>query len=442
MTADALVHPFDSTQDPTPVGAVHPRRLGQRLGVVAAAYAFAVAMLTTTLPTPLYDLYRHRFAFSALMVTVIFATYALGVIASLLLFGRMSDEVGRRSMLLAGLMLSAAGMTAFLLAHDVALLLVGRFLCGLSAGIFTGTATAAIIDLTPADRRDRATLLPTLAQMGGLGLGPLLAGLVANWAGAPLRVPYWVALGLLIPAAFGVWAMPEASHAERHPRLRLQLLRVPEQARVTFRRAAFAASAGFAVLGLFTALSPTIMAEELGLTAPAVVGAVVSGMFIASTAGELCLARVPGGDGLRIGCLMLIAGMGLLALSLVASSLALLVMAAVIAGFGEGLGFRAGLAVLTAATPVQQRGEVTSAFFVIAYGALALPAIGVGVLAQITDLRTAGLLFTALVAVVMTAYLRADGASPSRAAKPNRESDDGSVLSRKRWSPGDESSWT
>lgn len=159
------------------------------------------------------------------------------------------------------------------------------------------------------------------------------------------------------------------------------------------------------MLGLFTSLSPTIMAEELGLTAPATVGVVVFAVFVASTTGELFLGRVPGGAGLRIGCLALIAGMGFLALSLVESSLALLVLAGVTAGFGQGLSFRAGLTGITAATPAQQRGEVTSAFFVVAYIALALPAIGVGVLAQITDLRTAGLLFTAPVAAMALAVV-------------------------------------
>jgi MFS family permease len=337
------------------------------------------------------------------MVTVIFATYAVGVIVSLLLFGRMSDQVGRRSMLLAGLVLSAAAMTAFLVAHDVALLLVGRALSGLSAGIFAGTATATIIDLAPADRRDRATLVSTLAQMGGLGLGPLLGGLAANWAAAPLRVPYLMALGLLAPAVLGVWAMPEPSRTDGHPHLRMQRLRIPDQARPTFIRAAFAAFAGFAVLGLFAALSPTIMAVELGLTAPAVVGVVVFVVFLAATLGELLLDRVPGGEGMRIGCLTLITGMGLLALSLVASSLALLLIAGAVAGFGQGLSFRAGLTRVTAVTPAHQRGEVSSAYFVVAYIGIALPVIGVGVLAQITDLRTAGLLFCAVVAAIAMA---------------------------------------
>jgi MFS family permease len=111
--------------------------------MAATAYAFAVTMLGTTLPTPLYALYRERFGFSQLMITVIFATYAVGVISALLLFGRLSDDIGRRRTLLPGLVLSALSAGAFLTLHGLGLILLGRLLSGLSAGIFTGTATAA-----------------------------------------------------------------------------------------------------------------------------------------------------------------------------------------------------------------------------------------------------------------------------------------------------------
>jgi MFS family permease len=143
--------------------------LGRRAGLASVAFALAVAMLGTTLPTPLYDLYRQRFGFSELMITVIFATYAAGVIASLLLFGRLSDQIGRRRMLLPGLALAALSAVAFLIADGLALLIVGRVLSGLSAGIFTGTATATLVDLAAPERRARATLVATIANMGGLG---------------------------------------------------------------------------------------------------------------------------------------------------------------------------------------------------------------------------------------------------------------------------------
>src|SRR5437588_10287812 len=138
-----------------------------RVAFAGVTYAFATVMLSTTLPTPLYVLYRQRFGFSELMITVIFATYAAGVISALLLFGRLSDEIGRRRLLLPGLGLSALSAVCFLAANGLPLLLAGRLLPGLSAGIFTGTATATLVDLAPPERRGRAPLRATLANMAG-----------------------------------------------------------------------------------------------------------------------------------------------------------------------------------------------------------------------------------------------------------------------------------
>jgi MFS family permease len=142
-------------------------------------------MMGTTLPTLLYALYRQRFGFSELMITVIFAVYAAGVIAALLLLGRLSDQIGRRYMLLPALGLSALSACVFLLADGVPLLLTGRVISGLSAGIFTGTATATLVDLARSERRHQATLVAAVANMGGLGVGVLLAGMVSQWAGSP-----------------------------------------------------------------------------------------------------------------------------------------------------------------------------------------------------------------------------------------------------------------
>jgi MFS family permease len=237
-------------------------RLGRRFGFAAAAFALSICMLGTTLPTSLYGLYRERFGFSELMITVIFATYAAGVIASLVLFGRLSDQIGRRRVLLPGLVLSALSAVCFLTATGLPLLLVGRVLSGLSAGIFTGTATATLIDLAPAGRRGRATLVATVANVGALGSGPLLSGLLSQWAGSPLRLTFWVDLALVVPAAIGIWAMPEPIAGTSHPQLRPRALRIPKEMRSIFIEAAVAAFAGFAVLGLLTAVTPDFLGQE------------------------------------------------------------------------------------------------------------------------------------------------------------------------------------
>jgi MFS family permease len=380
-------------------------RLGRRFGFVAAAFALAVAMLGTTLPTPLYALYRQQFGFSELMITVIFATYAAGVIASLLLFGRLSDQIGRRWLLLPGLVLSALSAVCFLTATGLPLLLVGRVLSGLSAGIFTGTATATLVDLAPDGRRGRATLVAAMANMGALGSGPLLTGLLSQWAGSPLRLTFWVDLALLVPAAIGVWAMPEPITRARHPQLRPQALKIPREMRSTFIDAALAGFAGFAVLGLLTAVTPDFLGQELGVTSRAIVGLVVFSMFAGSLAGQLALQFIPERAAIPTGAGALIAGMGGLALGLAASSLALLVLGTVIAGFGQGLTLRGGLTAVNERSPAAERGAVASSFFVVMYVAISLPVIGEGVLTQVIGLRPAGLTFAALVAALSAAVL-------------------------------------
>ena len=115
-------------RDRGPVSAlrgVHGRLAARRAAFVAVAFAFAVTMMGTTLPTPLYPLYQEKIGFSELMVTIVFAVYALAVIAGLLLFGAASDQLGRRRALLPGLALSAASAVAFLLVGGLGELFVG-----------------------------------------------------------------------------------------------------------------------------------------------------------------------------------------------------------------------------------------------------------------------------------------------------------------------------
>lgn len=380
----------------------HPRRTvptGVAVWLVAAA--FTVTMLGTTLPTPLYVLYQAEFGFSTLTVTVIFATYAVGVVASLLVFGHISDDIGRRRTLLPGLALSVLSSAVFLVAQDLTLLFAGRLLSGLSAGLFTGTATAAIVDLGSRWGTGRASLLATAVQMGGLGSGPLLAGLLAEYAPHPLRLPYIIDLVLLVLVTVGVWLMPEpVADVRRSPRLRLTSPSVPAEMRGVFLRSSIAGFAGFAVLGLFTAVAPSFLAELLDLHSFALTGTVIFAVFCASTVGQVALVPQFGHRSLPVGCAGLIAGMALLTLGFAVESFGALLAGGLVAGLGQGMSFRAGLAAVNEAAPAHRRADVASTFFVVLYVALALPVVGVGVAAELLGLRTAGIAFSVLVAVL------------------------------------------
>ena len=362
-------------------------------------------MMGTTFPTPLYPLYQEKIGFSELMVTIVFAVYAFAVIAGLLLFGAASDQLGRRRALLPGLALSAASAVAFLLVGGLAELFVGRVLSGLSAGLFTGTATATLVDLAAPEARRRATLVATAANIGGLGLGPLVCGLLAEYAPDPLRLVFLVDLGLIAIAAVLIFLIPETVDVRPGARLRLQRLGVPAEVRSIFVRAALAAFAGFAILGLFTAVAPAFLAQILGETSHAVLGIVVAVAFESSLLGQLAVDRVGEERSLPLGCASMIAGMALLIGGLEAESLALIVLGGICAGIGQGLSFRAGLAAINRDVPSERRAETVSSYFVVAYAALAVPVIGVGIAADAWDLRGAGVAFAVIMAAIAAAVL-------------------------------------
>jgi MFS family permease len=381
------------------------------------AASFSVALLGNTLPGPLYVLYQTKLGFSTLMITVIFAVYAAGVVLALVLFGRASDQLGRRRVLLAGLACAALSAIAFLVAKGLALLLVGRVLSGLSAGIFTGAATAALVDLAGEGRGPRATLVATASNMIGLGSGPLLAGVLAQVAPEPLRLPFWVDLGLVLLAFAAVWSIPETVAVSEHPRLRISRPDLPAEMRPTFIPAATAGFAGFCVNGLFTAVVPSFLGRILHQPNLALAGVLVFGLFAASTVGQVALTGRFGRWALQGGCVGLIVGMAMLAGGLAAKSLAIVIAATILSGLGQGLCFRAGLQAINTRAPAERRGGVASTYFIVAYIGISVPVVGVGIAATGLGLQTAGIVFSiavaAIAAVALTRLIVAHSAPPA-----------------------------
>jgi MFS family permease len=384
----------------------------RRYGFPLLAYAFAAIMMGTTLPTPIYSLYAESMHFQVFTTTVIFASYAIAVLAALLVFGRWSDAIGRRPMLLAGAMAALASAVVFLVADDVPLLLVGRLLSGLSAGIFTGTATAAVIEAVPPEARDRGAAVATAANMGGLGIGPVFAGLLVQYAPHPLQLPFVVHIVLVVLAIAAILLAPETS--ARTGRIGFQRLSVPAETRSIFITAGTAAFAGFAVMGLFTSVSPSFVAGVIGIHSHAVAGALASSIFLASAAAQLAGRRIAPPRAMAVGCALLVLAMVILALALQFPSMIGLIAAAVVAGIGQGISFGRGLAAVVEHTPVDRRAEVSSSYFVIAYIGISLPVVGLGLAAQDFGLRTAGVSFAIAVAILSAVCLAAVLAQESK----------------------------
>jgi MFS family permease len=370
--------------------------------VAATAAAFTICMAGTTLSTPLYDIYSRRYGFQTVTITILFAVYAIGVVATLTVFGRLSDAVGRRPVLLAAVGISAAGSLILAFAPGLSLLLVGRVVSGLAAGLMSGTGTAAVIDLFPSERRGPGATVAVAANTGGLALGTLLAGILAEVAPKPLITPYLVQAGLAVLA--GLWLLlaagrlsTAAAPAPGGRRFRLGRLRIPAEIRAPFIRAVLAAGAGFAVLGVLTSVSSVFLATILHIDNHALAGGVVALAFAFMAVGQLAARRAEPQAALLAGCGGLCVAAAILLLSLTLHSLAALVIAAIVLGIAEGSCLNAGIASTVERVPPDLRGEVSSSYFAGLYIFLALPAIGVGVLSAHTGLVEAGVIFCAVV---------------------------------------------
>ncbi len=387
----------DCLDQPPTAGRTGPA-VASRVAFWVAALILSITMLGTTLPTPLYVIYQAQWRFSAAMVTVTFAVYAVAVLATLLLAGRSSDQAGRKPVLAAALAFSALSTVVFILAPDVAVLIVGRILSGLSAGLMTGTATAALTELVPATASRRASLVATAANMGGLALGPLIAGLFAQYAPHPTTLVFDVYLVVLAAAGLCLLLVPETVSPRRRPELRFSGLGIPEQGRSEFIAASVAVFAAFSMLGMFAALAPTFLSNVLHENGHAVQGGVVFLLLAVGTLTQLALARFNSRQVMMAGLGLLLAGLALIVAALSQADMALFLAGTVVNGVALGAVFLGSLATANRLAPPGRRSHALSAFFVACYTGLIIPVVGVGVATEFISDFAAVLVLSILLA--------------------------------------------
>ncbi len=386
-------------------------------GFWAVAFAFGAAMAFTTVPAPLWSLYGQRDGLSSLTITIVFAAYALAVAASLFLVGHLSDWHGRQPLLLAALALEIAAGLVFVLGPSLPGLLVARVLSGLGVGALTATATAWLSELRGADRR--AQVVATGANVGGLGFGALISGLLAQWVGYPLVVPYLILVAALLIAAVAILAVPETrGRLSPRPRYRPQRVSVPQRSRRRFFAAALAAAITFAVFGLFTSLAPSFLAGALHRSSHALAGAASFLVFAtAALAQTLTSSRsVPQLLGAAIPALLTGLALVTIAVWLPTPSLATFLVGDVVVGTGAGLMFKGAIATVSEISPHENRAEALAGLFLAAYLGLAGPVIGLGVLSQFASTRVSLLVFAGLLALGIIA------ASPTMLGRGGRRS--------------------
>jgi len=355
--------------------------LGARSSFAVAASVIGLALFASATPSPLYGLYQERWHFSTLVLTLVYAVYAFGVLAALLLVGRLSDDVGRRPVLAASLAgLFGAGVL-FAVAQSVGWLFAARAVQGITTGAALGAAGAAMLDLHP--RRDgaHAGLVNGVVSAGGIGVGALVASVLVQYAPDPRVTPFVVLLVLVGLTLLLTLALPEPVVERTRPRLRPQRPRVPAESRRAFALAALAVLSSWSIAGLYLSLGPNLITELVHTTNRLAGGASVLALTLPAAVTQLVWQRLDPRRAAAYGSAVLAAGMAATAASLSTGSAALFLAASVVTGGGFGVAFMGALRSLTQAVPERHRAEVMSAFYVVAYFAIALPAVAAGLAA-------------------------------------------------------------
>ncbi|MFD7153148.1 MFS transporter [Kribbella sp. NPDC059898] len=383
-------------------------RFAHAPGFWVIAAAFLTTMAFSTIPTPLYAIYQQRDGFPTYVITVIFASYAVGVMASLYLAGHVSDWLGRRRVALLAVLAEALSAAIFLIWPAVPGLLIARFVCGVGVGVLTATATAHLSELRqiarPGEDPSRSALISSMVNLGGLAFGPLVGGLLAQYVDAPLQRPYEIFLVLLLLSAVGIALVPETvERLEERPAYRPQRVALPSAARPLFFASAIGAFAAFAIFGLFTSLAPTFLAGVLHHTSRLLAGVVTFAVFIAGAGSQVVFARMSRPRQLRLGLVAMSAGLVGVAVGGLLPNLWLFVVGGIVAGAGVGLVFRGAVATAAALADPSSRGEVLAALFLIAYAGLAIPVLAIGLGIALLPAQVALLIFSVLILVLVNA---------------------------------------
>lgn len=379
-------------------------RTGARQPVVACA--FGSLLLAANLASPLYGVYRERFGFNALVLTLIFSVYALVLAPSLLLFGELSDRIGRRPVIFGGLVIGILALGLFALASSVAWLFAARILQGVSIGMAGGAATAALVELDANGDNRHAALLATLAQTVGSGAAPLVTGVLAEWLPAPRVLCYLVGMVFCGVLALLLLAMPEPGRP-RGGAWSVPRPSVPRDIRAAFARVAFTGATVWAVAALFFSVVPSFATERIGIHNLALLGVVSAVVLICSSVAQLVsIDRIEPHSAQALGLAILTAGLVALVLAATTDSTVMLLAASVLAGTGHGIGFLGVQDDLNRIAPPERRGEINAALYTATYLGVGSSVIGVGVLSDLTTMTTAVVVFafvtgTAAIAVAV-----------------------------------------
>ena len=372
------------------------------LGFWLVAAAFASLQAFGTIPTPMWPLYAVRDGLSSTTVTLAFAVMVVGAGTSLYLFGHLSDRWGRRRIIVPALTFAIAAAAVMAWWPTLPGLLIGRVLTGVAVGLMASTATTYLTDLYRAGHpaqplSRRPATVASVANLGGLSLGPLVAGALLRWVGHPFTTSYVVFIALMVVGAISVSLSPETVDRALPTTAGAPRFVLRRAQGIVFTGAAAVAFCSFAIIGLFSSVGSLIVHSELHESSPFIWGLAGFVVLGASALAQTLFPRLAVVRMVVLGLVGVPVGMALVVVALYNPSLTLYLLGSAIAGAGAGLLFKAALTVaITTAEPGSAAG-VLARFFVVAYLGVGLPPVLLAAATHLISSRSALIVFSAVI---------------------------------------------
>lgn len=359
-------------------------------------------MAASSAPTPLYSIYRESWGFSAVTLTAIFGVYAISLLLALLIFGSISDHIGRRPVIIGALLLNAVSMVVFMTATAVPALIAARLLQGLATGAATSALAAGLVDLN----RERSPLINSVAPMIGLAFGALGTSILVQFAPAPMQLTFLILTVALLILALLACFLPETANKRPGALAAMRpTITVPAHAWRTLWLIAPIDIAVWALGGFYLSLGPTLTEHITGMHAPVIGGVMVFALTISAALAVLILRTWTAQRMVTLGATALILGVAISLGGVRVSSGLLFFVGTALAGSGFGLGFLGALRTLLPVAQPHERAGLMAAFYILSYLSFSLPVIMAGVLVSAFGLITASYCYGAALIVLAAAAL-------------------------------------
>ena len=366
-----------------------------RFSKIVVALYIAIVFSLSTLPTLLYQKYAETFHFSELTVTIIYALYVVGTISTLLFLGRLSDSVGRHRIALPAIGVVALAALIFIFANNTYIIGLARVVSGFGIGLSAGAAIAWLRDLHGHNQGRAAMRKAVTMNILGLGLGPILSGVLLGFGPWRLRLTYIAYLLLLLPLAILTWRATETVQGRQQVKLSLlkPSIGVPAKLRLPFVAPSAIAFAVFSLTGFYSAIIPKLLVTTLHIQNQATDGLIIFLLFLAGVISVYVTGKLSSRNAMLTGAALMLPALAILVAAEMAASILLLLISTTIGGIALGVGYRGSLEVINLLSPVEKRAAMVSAMFIAGNLGISIPIIGIGIVATISKPLIADIIF-------------------------------------------------